>query len=107
MVKMWVGDHIQINNALALALMVFNAFMILFSPYTHFINGIGKLRVSLIVAVCKAILFLPLAVTLSNLFGTDGLIAAMILVISIPSAFFEWIQYHKIMKGKAVGICNE
>ena len=106
-IRLWVGDGIQINTGLAISLMVFNCFMILFSPYTHFINGIGKLRLSLIVAVCKAVLFLPLSVYLSNAFGSEGLIAAMILVISIPSSLIEWIQYHKIMRGKAVGIWNK
>ncbi|MFM7813774.1 MAG: lipopolysaccharide biosynthesis protein [Flavobacteriales bacterium] len=106
-IELWVGSGIQVSTPLALALIVFNCFMILFSPLTHFVNGVGKLRLSLIVSIAKAALFLPAAFYGAEHYGSVGLIVAMIIVISIPSSIVEWSQYRKIIERRATGIWNK
>lgn len=106
-IDLWVKDKVKISDSLALSLVVFNGVSILFSPYSQFINGVGKLRLSLWVVSFKTLLFIPVAVFLAESFGSAGLMMAMVLVNSMPSSIIEFVQYKKIINHRAFGIWNK
>jgi Na+-driven multidrug efflux pump len=56
--------------------------------------------------LCEAILFIPLALYLAKIWGVEGIIIALIIV-NLPCAITNVIQYNKILQGNAHGIWNK
>ena len=103
----WLKGRVELPLSISISMVVLNMFYLVFAPFSHFINGVGKLNLGLRVVIIKTILFLPVAVILSYYFKATGLIISLILVNSIPSAIIESIQYVKIINRKANGIWNK
>lgn len=104
--KFWLKGKVVIPLSISVSMAILNIFYVFFAPYTHFINGVGKLNLSLRVGVIKTILFLPIAILLTQHFNAAGLILALLLVNSLPSSILEFTQYKRIINGKAYGIWN-
>lgn len=102
--EIWLKGKVAIPLSISLSLALLNIFYVFFAPYTHFINGVGKLDLSLRIGVIKTIIFLPIAILLTQKFNASGLIIALLLVNSLPSSILEFIQYKKILKRNAYGI---
>lgn len=105
--KIWIGDSLMIPTSLSLITSIMFTFYIIFAPFTHFINGVGKLRISIIICILAMFIYLPTAICFTKLFGATGLVLSMVLVNSIPSALVEPIQYFKIINKKAKGFWNK
>ena len=105
--KIWLGDAIHIPFKLSVVTAIMFIFYIMFAPFSHFINGVGKLSLGIRICVVKMLLFLPVAILLTNLLGAVGLVLAMILVNAIPTALIEPLQYKKIINNQAKGIWNK
>jgi O-antigen/teichoic acid export membrane protein len=104
--KIWLGDKVNIPFKLSLMMSLYSVFLVFFSPFSHFINGVGKLMLGMRVVLIKIILFLPVAVIFTQWWGSAGLILTFIIVNSIPSAIIETRQYYLIINDKAHGIWN-
>jgi O-antigen/teichoic acid export membrane protein len=104
--KIWLGDKVNIPFKLSLMMSLYSIFLVFFSPFSHFINGVGKLRLGMRVVTIKILLFLPIAVLFTQWWGSAGLILSFIIVNSIPSAIIETRQYYLIINDKAHGIWN-
>jgi O-antigen/teichoic acid export membrane protein len=102
--SVWLADSLIISFDVTIAFVILNVFSLYVSPLTSFINGVGKLELSLYVVIFKTLLFIPVAVILSKLYGATGLVVCMILINSIPSAILEYIQYKKIVSGNIRGV---
>lgn len=102
----WLKGKVQIPVDLSVAMILLNLILLLFAPYSSFINGVGKLNLGLRVVVVKSIVFIPVAILLTQQFAATGLVISLILVNSLPSAVFEKLQYYKIINKKASGIWN-
>ena len=100
----WLGKDVNIPVSLSLSFVILNTFYIFFAPLSHFINGVGKLSVSIRVVLFKIIIFLPIAVLLSKWGGATGLVLALVLVNSLPSSIIETIQYMKIINKRDIGV---
>lgn len=104
--KFWIGEAVIIPFKLSLIFAVYNITVIFLTPYTHFINGVGKLSLSIRIAIVKMFIFLPLAILLTQELGSFGLVVALIIANSLPNALVSTIQYSKIISRKAKGIWN-
>ncbi|MFC4269732.1 lipopolysaccharide biosynthesis protein [Polaribacter marinivivus] len=104
----WVGKEIVIPFKLTLFMALFVMLSLYIQPFTFFINGIGKIRVQLIIGVLMAIINIPLSIILVKYygFGVSGVIFATILC-SILGLIIYPIQYLKIINKKAKGIWNK
>ena len=106
--SLWVGEGVHVPFKLSLA-MAFYVLLLTFNMiYVNFINGVGKIKLQLIVSVFVMILNIPLSVFFAkylNLESTGVILATnsflLITVILWP------IQYRKIIKNKATGIFNK
>jgi len=107
LIGIWLKGKVQIPISISISMVVLNLFYIFFAPFSHFINGVGKLNIGLRVVIIKTILFLPIAILLTYYFKATGLIISMIIVNSIPSSIIETIQYKKIINRRAHGIWNK
>jgi hypothetical protein len=80
-------------------------FILIYSMrYSYFINGIGKLRLQLILTTSAAILFIPLAYLTAQ--WTHNIIWFMVVmcIVNIPGLIVNRIQFYKLINGKATGI---
>lgn len=104
--KFWLKGKVVIPLSISVFLAILNIFYVFFAPYSHFINGVGKLNLSLRVGVIKTILFLPIAIFFTQQFNAAGLIMALLFINSLPSSILEFTQYKKIVNRNAYGIWN-
>lgn len=104
--RIWVGTDVAISWILSSLMAVYVLILIFSLSYSNFLNGIGKLTIQTINTVTVAILFIPLCYFLGRCFGLYGIIAGMI-VLNLSGAVLNYIQFHKIIEGKAHGVWNK
>lgn len=98
--NIWVGSEVKTNMMLS-SIMGAYIFVIVFSlSYSYILNGIGALNLQLIATVIAALLYLPLAWLLARRLGINGIALALVIV-NIPGAILNRIQYKKIISGNA------
>ncbi len=100
---LWVGSDLHVPRAISITL----AFSIIVNVgayiYSIFLNGVGIIKLQLLIAIIGTTLFIPLAIFLGKKFGPPGVVSATAIVNLLNLSFFI-IQYNKIIKSKATGI---
>lgn len=103
--KLWIGDKIEINYLLSLQFAVYVILMSWQTPYVFYISAIGKIKLELFIAIFQLLIYLPLALFLAKFIGLNlvGIILATNINILIP-AILIYIQYKKLIYNNAYGI---
>jgi putative LPS biosynthesis related polysaccharide transporter/flippase len=102
----WVGDSVEIPYLLS-ALTAIYIFILLWSlSYSHFLNGLGKLRLQCINTLVAAILFIPIGVFLGSRYGINGIVLTMCLM-NLSGAILNRMQFYRVISGKARGIWDK
>jgi O-antigen/teichoic acid export membrane protein len=103
--KLWMGNKIAVPTSLSLAL----AFYVIMANYTvihaYMLNGIGKLRVQLILVIGTSFLNIPLSVILIHKVALQGTVISNIVMMAIINIFLTY-QCKLIIDKKAAGIWN-
>lgn len=103
--SLWLGDKIIIPINLSFSMAAYFLVSLVYTPFTYFINGIGKIRLQMYSILFTAIVNIPLSIFLAHNFKTIGVIIATTLCI-LPHAILCPIQFNKLINGKANGIWN-
>ena len=105
---LWLGTEVAslVPFSISILCAVYVSIFSWSSIYAFFLNGVGKIKIQLYVAVSLSILYIPLAISLNIYFGVNGIIGALCIV-SVIAGVLVQIQYKKIIKQKATGIWNE
>jgi O-antigen/teichoic acid export membrane protein len=105
--RLWVGSKVEVPASITYWMAVYVGITIFYSPYTYFLNGIGKVKLQMYSLVVTGLLSVPLAVFFIIQFemGASGVIAAMIVSV-LPHAILSPVQFRKIMSQRARGIWN-
>lgn len=101
--RVWVGKDIIIPLSISASIasyVIINAWNSIFS---QFINGVGKIKMQLYLAVGGSIINIPLAIYLGRELGIYGVVLSTT-IISIVTAVVTPIQYKKIINNTATGI---
>lgn len=102
--EFWIGENISINSTLSGLMAVYVIVFCLTSVFGHFLNGVGVLRVQLVINTFVAILNIPLSFYFaSTSLGLAGVILATICSIGLMCIILA-VQYFKIIQNKAEGI---
>jgi O-antigen/teichoic acid export membrane protein len=102
--KIWLNDAIKISDALNITMMLYAIVKVVLSPYSQFINGFGKLTLSIRITIFKMILFIPIAIfLLKSSFGVAGVMMTTVLFSLLSSPFYI-IQVNKIINKRAKGV---
>lgn len=99
----WIGDKVDVPVAVSIAMFVYVVCQSLGNMFMTMINGIGTVRIQLIVYVAFALVSWPLFTCLGRFFGLVGIIAVPSLVYLIQG-LLSYIQLRKIISGEASGI---
>jgi O-antigen/teichoic acid export membrane protein len=103
--SIWLGRDFIVDNYLCYGMAAYAVSFTWQISNSFFLNGIGKLKIQLIVVVLCAIINIPLAVILGNTFGLVGVVLSNVVVFLIMGTVYS-IQVKKIISKKAKGIWN-
>lgn len=103
--RWWVGDKIQVPMLLSILMGVYCAGFIYSAPFGIFLNGVGKVKIQLILSVMVTLINIPVSVILSKYIGVSGVILGTIVCL-IPTYILTPMQYYKIINKTATGIWN-
>ena len=103
--QVWIGDKVSIPFYVSMLMSIFLVLYSAFNMYVYMINGIGKIRVQLVVYVIACIMFIPLAILMSAKWGLVGILIANIIVVSLLLLVIR-IQLFRLITRKAQGIWN-
>lgn len=104
--RLWLRGQVVVPFELSLFYAIYTILSLFLSPYSHFLNGVGKLHLGLFVGPFKLVAFLPVAIILVHSYGAVGLVIALIVVNALPNIFIEVAQYKKIITKTASGVWN-
>jgi O-antigen/teichoic acid export membrane protein len=106
--KYWIGKHFSVSTKLSLSICLYIFVMNLSSIFAIFLNGIGKIRVQIIISPIVGFLNIALSLFFIKVLDWN--------VISVPIAnflslafgvFFGYFQYRKVIEQKASGIWDK
>lgn len=104
--SVWVGDKVTVPytiSALVAVWVLLNAWN---GVYSHFLNGLGKIKLQLYLGISVAVINVPLAILLGLRIGIEGVLLANV-VLAVMQAWIYPIQYKKLIKNKAGGIWDK
>jgi O-antigen/teichoic acid export membrane protein len=104
---LWVGDKVSVPLNLSISMAIYALIFTFNMIFNFFINGVGKIKIQMIVSVISMIINIPLSIFFAkNLnLGLSGVILATTVSIVI-SAILSPIQYYKIINLRAKGLWN-
>lgn len=103
--KIWVGDKVVIPFFMSLIVLLYSLINAWNSIFSTFLNGVGKLKLQLIVGISAAILNVPLAISLGKIFGIIGVLSSNVILGAI-AMFIYPIQFKKILNQSKLSIWN-
>lgn len=101
--RIWVGKEIIIPITLSITLALYVIINAWCAIYSHFLNGVGKIRLQLYFSFLQSVFNIPLAIFLGKNIGISGVIISSIIFGFIGSIWAP-LQYYKIINNKAFGI---
>lgn len=102
--KIWVGPDIKIPVGLTVALGLYSIIQLVTSPYSNYINGMGKLKLTISFSFVSITIYLVLIYVFGNLFENSTGIVLAIVGTKIIGGFIQPLQTHKLLNNKAAGI---
>ena len=101
--KIWIGKDVQIHLSTTISLAIYMSLFNLGHIYMYLINGIGTIRIQLIIYLAYALLAWPLMVLSCRLFGLPGIVIVPSMAI-LTQAILGKIQINKIIHCHARGL---
>lgn len=101
--RLWIGERIEIPFSLSLAMFFLILCQIYGQIYMNLLNGIGTIRLQLIIYVACAIIAWPLFTWSCQTWGLEGVVVVPALV-SLLQGISGRYQLHRLMDGTATGI---
>jgi len=100
----WIGDDVHIDIRMTIAMATYIFILIYSMRYSYFINGIGTLRLQIILTTGAAFVFIPLAYAVTK--QTHNIIWFMVVMcaVNLPGVIVNRIQFYKLIHGQATGI---
>lgn len=101
--RIWVGSDVMIDYSLSVAIAIYMIINNLGAIYLNLINGIGTVRIQLIVYFIFAVISWPLMVFLGREYGIVGIVLVPTMALLMLTTLAK-LQLHKIMDNTAKGI---
>lgn len=105
--QIWLNGKVKIPLSLSVIMACYAIINVVLSPYTSYINGIGKLRLNVLMVIFSIIGYIPFAIWLGKNVGSAVGIVAALCIINSTGLFFQVKQVNKLLKRTADGIWNK
>lgn len=106
LISKWIGNVVLVSRNVSLAMMVNILLSTISSVFIVFINGIGKVKIQMLIYILFTPIFIPLSILLGKVIGLAGIILAGA-IINIAFIIFSLIQINLILNQKAEGKWNQ
>ena len=103
MYRFWIGNAVAVPVGLSVALAINASVQIWQVIHAYMLNGVGKLRVQLILLIITGILNIPLSIILIKYWGIQGTVIANIIMMMLMNIAFTY-QCRLIVRGEAKGV---
>lgn len=100
---LWIGKDMNIPFVISFLVLIATLINIWNGIFSQFLNGVGKVRVQLIIGLAAAVINVPLSIFLGLKMGIQGVLIANIIV-TIAGVIIYPLQYKKILNRSAVGV---
>jgi Na+-driven multidrug efflux pump len=104
--SIWLGDSVHISWQLSVCMMMYIIVCMWNSILSSSLNGIGKIKLSMIMCVVTIPLCIPMAVGLCRVMGSCGVVLSITLI-NLPFSVLGYIQLKKILAKKDNGIWSK
>jgi O-antigen/teichoic acid export membrane protein len=105
--KIWVGQEIKIPFMVSATMALYAIMTVFSSPYSFYINGLGKLYIVIRMVVLTSILYIPLAIFLAKTpLALAGVMLATCIVNAINIPIYV-VQTNRLINKRATGIWNQ
>ena len=104
--RLWVGKEITVSFSISIVMAMYVLINSWNAIFSHFLNGVGKIKLQLYSATFAALANIPLGIFLGKQLGIYGVILATTILTSV-SSIWSPIQYYKLINNKASGIWNK
>lgn len=101
--KIWIGDTVQVPFFLSVTVMLYMLSQVIGAVYMQLINGIGTIRLQLIIYIVFAAISWPLTTYSCRVFGVYGA-SVLPMVVYTAQSICGRIQLNKLLNNKAKGI---
>jgi len=104
--ELWLGNAVHINTTLSFTMMIYSIAYIWQTAHVFLLNGVGKIKLQLILVILSAVINIPVAVILGRVWGLPGIISASSMLFIVMGSIF-YLQTEKIVNQNAKGIWNK
>lgn len=104
--KVWIGNDFVVPFSISILLLSWILLNSWNGIFSHFLNGVGKIKLQLYLGLGVALLNIPTAIILGLLFGINGILISNVFFALIQT-FFVFTQYTKLISLSAHGIWNK
>ena len=104
---LWVGNKVQVPFSLTLLMALYSIMNVFFYPFSNFINGSGKIKLTMSFTFAEMALYFCSIFFFAHLFRNSSGIMLAIIVTSLIGSIIQPIQTYKILNKTATGIWNK
>jgi len=100
----WIQGKAYVPFSITLISAIYQFIILLSMRYSFVLNGIGALHLQLVFTITAAVVYIPLAVFFGRMTQDINSLLIVMCAVNMPGLIVNYIQYQKIIKGKATGI---
>lgn len=101
--RFWIGARVTVPFYLSAVLSFYTVLNMFRTIYCYYANGVGKLRIQLLLVLGAGLCNIPLGLFLGKILGPTGVILSTTILCCFCGVI-ELIQYHKLISNNAYGI---
>jgi O-antigen/teichoic acid export membrane protein len=102
----WVGKDVNISLSMSALVFIWIIINVWNTIFSHFLNGVGKVKLQFYLSISIALLNLPLAIIAGKYIGIEGVLIVNIFL-SLIAMFIYPLQYKKVINKVSKGIWDE
>ncbi len=102
--RIWVGDGVEISLSMTILVAIYILILSTSVRYSYVLNGVGALRLQLIMTLSASIVYIPLAVIICKISNSINMLIGIMCLVNLPGLIVNFIQYNKVINKKAIGI---
>jgi len=102
----WLGSSVYISKPLSFTMALYAIGHSILTLNSYLLNGLGKLKIQLILYCLACTINIPLSIMLARIYGTSG-VAASSVILFFFIGIIMWIQNSRIVEQRAEGIWNQ
>lgn len=102
--EIWLGGRLKVPFIVSLSMAAFAALNVVLAPYTSYVNGIGRMKVTTIVVTVSLFVYFPLAIYLAKALDSSAGIMFATCIVNAVGLYFQPRQVGLLLGGRATGI---